>query len=539
MNPIDQSLLDILLDRMPMAIAVFDRQMRLQRWNPTWAGFVERYTPSRLTDVVAGASLYDLAPGIEESVAPALRQVLDGRILRQDALRLESSGIVSYWDLVVAPLTDGEEVVGIVEVNIDATERVLAYQTLEERVEERTRDAARRAEVAEGIRDILTILNSNRPLDDVLDHIVSDAKRLLAADGVGVYRLEVKDGLLLTQRSQGLEVDYVASMKIPVTGGVVGQTVLQGQPLVLPDIPAIIPNALEQMPDPGQQELLKNLTSSYSSLLAVPLLIKDELYGGMVFYYTESRSFSEEDVGLALALADQAALAIENARLIDQAEEMAVAAERSRLARELHDAVTQTLFSASLLAEVLPQLWEKDAAEGRRRVEELRQLTRGALAEMRTLLLELRPTALVEAELPDLLRQLSEATRGAAGVPVRLKVKGRPSEPLPPDVQIALYRIAQEALNNVSRHSHASEAFLDLSYSAGELRLSVTDDGDGFDPSQVGPERLGLGIMEERAQAIGAEFELGSEPGKGTEIAVVWSAGEAGRSQGMTGVRER
>lgn len=379
----------------------------------------------------------------------------------------------------------------------------------------------RRSAVAENLRDILTILNSNRPLDEVLDYIVARAAKLLGADGVGVYKLEVKDGLLRTEASRGLDVDFVAGMEIPVTGGVVGQTVLKRIPLVLANIADIIPNALEQMPAPSQQQLLKSLMEHYGSLLAVPLIVKEELYGAIALYYKEPRPFTDEDIELALAFSDQAALAIENARLIDQAEEMAVAAERSRLARELHDAVTQTLFSASLIAEVLPRLWEQNPDEGRKRLDELRRLTRGALAEMRTLLLELRPSALVEAQIGDLMRQLAEAASGGAGIPVDLAVDG--NRPLPPDVQIAIYRIAQEALNNVERHSGASQARLVLDCRDKRVELSISDDGSGFDVSRVGTESLGLGIMRERAEGIQAKLDVDSAVGDGTKITVVWS----------------
>ena len=121
-----------------------------------------------------------------------------------------------------------------------------------------------------------------------------------------------------------------------------------------------------------------------------------------------------------------------------------MAAERTRLARELHDAVTQTLFSTSLIAEVLPKIWQRDPKEGMNRAGELRELTRGALAEMRTLLLELRPTALLEAKLGDLLHQLADAVTGRARIPVSVSVDGEGT--LPADAQIALYRFAQEAL---------------------------------------------------------------------------------------------
>jgi signal transduction histidine kinase len=221
-----------------------------------------------------------------------------------------------------------------------------------------------------------------------------------------------------------------------------------------------------------------------------------------------------------MAFTDQAAMAIENARLRTQAERSAVAAERSRLARDLHDAVTQTLFSASLIAEVLPRLWERNPEEGQKRLEELRQLTRGALAEMRTLLLELRPAALVEADLSELFRHLADAFTSRARVPVEFSIAG--DYDLPADVKVALYRIAQEALNNIAKHAHATQAEMRIHCEAGQVSLHVRDDGRGFDPGSTSPESLGMGIMEERADNIGAALSIESEPGGGTTITVVW-----------------
>jgi signal transduction histidine kinase len=232
------------------------------------------------------------------------------------------------------------------------------------------------------------------------------------------------------------------------------------------------------------------------------------------------RGFTQEDVRISSLFADQAAIAIENARLYEQAQELAAVQERQRLARDLHDAVTQTLFSASLIAEVLPRLWERNADEGRRRLEELRQLTRGALAEMRTLLLELRPAALTEVGLGDLLRQLTEAITGRARVPITLIVEGQC--PLPPDVQVALYRIAQEALNNIAKHSGATEATVTLHCQPDQVELCIRDNGRGFDQARVSPDRLGLGIMRERAESVGATFAIESRVGHGTRITVVW-----------------
>ena len=222
----------------------------------------------------------------------------------------------------------------------------------------------------------------------------------------------------------------------------------------------------------------------------------------------------------------------------ERAEELAVLQERSRLARELHDAVTQTLFSASLIAQALPDSWKRDQTEGQKLLKELEQLNRGALAEMRTLLLELRPAALIETRLDDLLHQLSEAVTGREGIPVTTMVEGECV--LPPNVHVAVYRIAQEALNNVVKHARADQASVSLrctsmppALAGGErqqmrVELIVEDDGRGFDQARVPLDHLGLGIMRERAQSVGAALEIDSAPGSGTRITMIWLA-EKGR----------
>jgi signal transduction histidine kinase/streptogramin lyase len=206
----------------------------------------------------------------------------------------------------------------------------------------------------------------------------------------------------------------------------------------------------------------------------------------------------------------------------------AVTAERSRLARELHDAVTQTLFSASLIAEVLPRLWAKDPVRGHQQLEEVRLLTRGALAEMRSLLLELRPEALAKAKMDDLLRQLGRAMTGRTGISV--SVSADVQCPLPAEVQVALYRIAQEALNNAAKHAEAHHVEMRFQCEEGGATLSIGDDGQGFDVDNIPPGHLGVGIMQERAASIGAVLEIESEPGQGTQVSVVWTFDDGQRT---------
>jgi signal transduction histidine kinase len=265
-------------------------------------------------------------------------------------------------------------------------------------------------------------------------------------------------------------------------------------------------------------------TTNHRALLGIPLLFDDDIYGGLLMFYAAERDFSDDDLELGRTFGDQATLAIANDRLRRQAEQMAIASERSRLARELHDAVTQTIFSASLLTETLEPIWEIDQEEGRKLLSELRQLTRGALAEMRTLLLELRPSALEDSTLDSLLIQLAEAVTGRTGVPVSAHMDE--TRELPVNVRIALYRIAQESMNNVVKHARATQVSITLrDCCAGDgVILTVRDNGRGFDPDQVPSGRLGLGIIRERAAAIDARLSLTSASGQGTTVKLIWAS---------------
>lgn len=517
-----------------------------------------------------GISLEEILQGIVDLIPPAWQypQVAAARVLLEDQIfetnnfeqtvwkqssdilvQGERIGALEVYYLEERPSSDegpflkeernllnaiAERLGRIIERIRAETERMLAKQTLEQRVEERTREIERRRQVAEGLRDILAILNSNRSLNEILDYILVQASRSLGAEAVAIYRLESEGELLSIQAARGLDPGYVADANIPVGQSVTGQAVLKRQPVTLSDVTTVSPDDDLSL-DRQRRALLERLGSHYRALLAAPL--KDgEVYGAITLYYHEPRAFADEEIRLAVAFSDQVALAIQNAQLRTQVEQTAVAAERSRLARELHDSVTQILFSASLMAEVLPVVWERDRVEGQQALEEMRELTRGALAEMRTLLMELRPTALIKAKLDDLLRQLAEGVIGRARVPVTLKVEGQGA--LSSDVHIALYRIAQEALNNVAKHAEASQATVGLYYAPPALRVSppleggtgregvelrISDDGCGFDMDQVSPDHLGLGIMRERAEGIGATLTIESQPGHGTQVVVTWT----------------
>jgi signal transduction histidine kinase len=263
------------------------------------------------------------------------------------------------------------------------------------------------------------------------------------------------------------------------------------------------------------------------SYLGVPLIVANQPIGLLVAVDKMDGPLTADDERILTLLASSAVIGLENARLYEEAEMSAALAERGRLARDLHDAVTQTLFSASLIAEVLPQIWETDPAEGRRRLEQLRQANRGALAEMRALLLELRPTALLQAETSELFKNLVNAFSGRTRVPARLVFEDMYA--LPGEIKISLYRIAQEALNNIAKHADAEEVVITFFCRSTRVTLEIRDDGLGFEPGEMTADHLGLRIMKERATAIGADFSVQSSPGQGTTVWVSWIPVESGK----------
>jgi signal transduction histidine kinase len=184
--------------------------------------------------------------------------------------------------------------------------------------------------------------------------------------------------------------------------------------------------------------------------------------------------------------------------------------------------VTQQLFSASLIGEVLPQIWAANPVKGEEYLQDLRLLTKGALAEMRALLVELRPSALTDTPLPDLLHHLTAAIGGRARIHAELQVVGEGR--LPDDVQVALYRVAQEALNNIAKYADARHAWVLLHLAPDVTQLEVRDDGRGFDPSTVSADHFGLAIMRERMAAVGGTVTVESQPGQGTTLTARWTA---------------
>lgn len=385
-----------------------------------------------------------------------------------------------------------------------------AFNSMTTRLRELVRSLQRRTDQLRAINETGRHISSILNLDELLAYIASSLQQTFAYHNVGIFLVNQATGIPNLKSSAGaFEGSPEVTGGIVETGSIVGSVIQSGKATIINDL----------LGDP--QYARSEGSGKTRAELAVPIKIGERILGVLDIEEDRVNAFDDLDLFTAQTLADQLAIAVENARLYEQARELATLQERQRLARDLHDAVSQTLFSASLIAEVLPRLWERHPDEARKHLEEIRQLTRGALAEMRTLLLELRPSALVDANLGDLLHQLAESITGRARIPVSVTIEGE----CPPlaELKIALYRIAQEALNNVAKHSRSTQAEVNLHCRADKIELIIKDNGKGFDPKRRSPGSLGLSIIQERARGINAEVNVASGPDQGTVITVVWS----------------
>ncbi len=516
-----------------IGIAVADREAHVLELNPAgerMLGYSQEefreLTDARFThpdDYVLQAKLFsELMAGRRERFQIEKRYLRkDGRVIWgrvTDSLTRDAKGEPQFIIALMEDINEQKEAAQKLEE---------AYRTLEQRVAERTHELAtlnaiaeRRREVAEALRDILAALNSTRSLDEILMHIVTLARPLLGSDAIAIYRLEPEQNVLRIQASDGLEADYVSAMAIPVGIGAVGRAILQRQPVVLRDMRTI--NA-EVRALPFDAEAVPSVTrtvAQFKTLVGIPLILQDEVYGALALYYYTPREFSEEVTRLASTFGHQAALAIENARLRAQAEQSVTITERGRLARELHDSVTQSLYSVTLYTEAAARwLSAGNVAQATEHLHEARETAQEALREMRLLIFELRPPALERYGLAGALQARLDAVETRGGIKAELQVLGE--ERLPHAIQEELYHLAQEALNNALKHARARQVRVVLRFDDAATYLEICDDGVGFELAAA--ERgggFGLAGMRERAQRIGGQIEVTSAPGHGTQVRV-------------------
>ncbi|HEX6268695.1 MAG TPA: GAF domain-containing sensor histidine kinase, partial [Anaerolineales bacterium] len=328
-----------------------------------------------------------------------------------------------------------------------------------------------------------------------------------------------KDKFLVLAAQHGLSDDFfrrVGSRRVRGTG--IRVAAEAHQPVVW---------LVANYPDPSIKQALE--MEGVQQVINIPLFAKGRLVGAFNLGTHHARPITPEEISLLSSIGRQIAVAVENARLYDQAEHSAAIAERHRLSRELHDSVTQSLYSVTMYAEAAARLLTTgDTATAAEHLRELRHTAQEALREMRLLIFELRPPALAKVGLAAALQARLDSVELRSGMKTELQVEGEQDrEQFPRAAEEELYHIAQEALNNILKHANAQHVWVHLRFSEAETFLAIRDDGVGFTPTAAGNGGLGLASLRERAEKIGASMEIESTSGAGTEIRVVVPTGFA------------
>ena len=380
-----------------------------------------------------------------------------------------------------------------------------ANETLRREVEERVRlEAQERAQRshAEALRDTAAAVARSLQLDDVIEQVLIGVERL-CDHGRSYVAFYDNEGVLelAGERFPGRPDRGAPEPHTRITDPLGGWS------------------PPERSADGGRAGAGAAGAASVSIVngaVVLPLQAAETPSGCLVIEPRPGQEISPSDIDRLATLADQASSAISNSRSLVMARSLAALEERQSLANDLHDSVSQTLWTATLMAETLARA--PDLSDDLRdRAERLHSLTGGALSEMRTLLLELRPSVIEETPFADLVQQLVSAFESRRRDKCHVCLD-RGVEPLPA-IKVALYRILQESLNNVSRHAAAENVHISVAVDGGALTMRVRDDGAGFETGSAA-EHFGLRIMAERAEAIGASLQVDSRTGEGTAVSV-------------------
>ena len=540
LNAIDRASLS---DQSLPAIAVIalERLRYLTPYRQAWVAVIEEMARAAGLDLPAVARTASGLP-VMAYMAPGTAQPRSAPVedLPEDGmapitLRLQVQGDY-IGDLVVQPGAGQAFSPGQIEMMRELANRLeralhktllrekLNHYTvdLETAIAERTQEIKRRRQAAEGLREILGFLNANRPLGEILNHIFKQAELLLGADAIAVFRpLDAAHPTLLPEHC------IFAHSPTGTAAGIAAGDLLAAQgavTLALEEAKAV-PHFEDPVTGTGA-------SAHYHAHLVVPMVTDHSVVGVIIFFFADETDLAPESQELAVALGEQVVLAIESAMLQQRAQDASTLEERERLARELHDAVTQSIYSLTLFAEAGRRLASAGQLE---RVQEyltlLGDTAQQAMKQMRLMLYELRPAVLEQVGLVQALTQRLDAVERRAGINARLEV----AEPLrlSPYIEESLYRICQEALNNALKHSLAHNVVVRLQRDGNTVTLEVSDDGIGFVLGQPGEAKLdaagvGLSHIRERATRLNAALVIETAPDQGTKIRVSLQEPEAG-----------
>lgn len=390
----------------------------------------------------------------------------------------------------------------------DVTEENLAYQLLEKRVEERTKESFALLEVARTVTSTLE-------LEQLLGVILDQLKGVVDYSGAGIAVLEGDDFTFLDYRGPAT-CEKILELQFPANLSSGFREAFQSQsPVIYTDLWKEIDGRW----DPRLAEILHEPLGYVCSWVGVPLAVRDSLIGVLWIDHELPGRFNESHAWITLAFANQAAVAMENARLYEEAQSLASLRERQRIARELHDSVSQSLYGIALGARTAFAIAQQTGSDQSTLIESLEYiltLAEAGLSEMRALIFELRPESLEQDGLVVSLTKQCERMGQRNNIKIKFDLCEEPDVPL--EVKESLYRVAQEAVNNTVKHALATEIYLSLCCDEDEITLQISDNGRGFDPGGKFPGHFGLQSMRERIERLGGSLKISSEIDQGSQI---------------------
>ena len=474
-------------------IVVFNQDLDLRY---TWVYNLQGYPE----ESILGKTDADLYSAEDAARLTALkRRVMAAGLLTREEVSVTIGSRTTYYDMTLDPLFDeAGAVIGLTCAAADITERKQIYEQMQRRLVE-----------SESVQKIARGLLQKIGLDEVLKIVCEEAMRLTGATGSAVLLLE-EDGWLRVTHSEG--VPEFPFSRLPVQEAFAGRAFRTGN------------HVWVSLRDSDLEEAARKLQGypwieGVTSLFVVPLRVETKVIG-VINILDKPGEMTQEDERIIDLFADQAAIIIEHMRLQDQAEQLAVLEERQRLARELHDSVTQALYSVTLYADAARMAYSAKKWEAlETNLREVRNMAREAMYDMRLLVFELRPFMLETEGLVSVLRARLAAVEDRAGLKTEVLVDGE--RRLPIVIEEELYRIAQEGLNNVVKHAVAKQVRIQITYDESSVSLELIDDGLGFD-TRMADQSGGFGLqgIRERVQRLGGSQEIESTPMEGTRLKV-------------------
>jgi PAS domain S-box-containing protein len=456
-----------------------------------------------------GRNLFDVVdPEWQEPAAQLIQDVSSGQVVTFTGICRRPDG-ERLWIEGRATLLEEDGETRILSMARSITDRVRTFEILDNLVQERTRELTT-------LLDVTRTIGSTLDLETLMSVVLDAVQRLIGYDGASLSVVDGEDLVIVVGRP-GYGQDRPATRRISLSErSAIWHLVARGDPVVIDDVLGDSPLARTYQHAAALAGFSSDM--SFCSWMGMPVILRNEVVGILSMVHRTRDFFTQQHVDLVGGVTRQLAVSIDNVRLYARAQKAAVLEERQRLSRELHDSVSQVLYSVALGSKTARALIDRDVPQAAHALDfTIAQAERG-LSEMRALIFELRPESLEQEGLLAALQRQIAALTARYNVPVTLLATDEPQVDLA--VKEALYRIGQEALHNTFKHAGASAVQVALHESESEVSLEVRDDGKGTDEVVEVPGHLGLRSMRERAQRLGGDPSIQSGTGTGTTVMV-------------------